>query len=137
MIEKYQETEMSKRAREIAKEISPEDSIFFREVVKAGYDERFRNHVSSEDGDVDLGKLVGMYSKMSYQDNFLRLCCELNLEDSDVDLMLIEYFTDTYSPKNWGNQGGEFFSGDVAAKRNYEDRCKFFGIRPDKDFPNW
>jgi len=137
MAKEYQETEMSKRARDIAKKTSSKDSIFFREVVGARYDERFRKHVSSKSGGVDLRELVGMYSGMSYKENFLRLCRELNLEDSDVDLMLIQYFTDTYSPKNWPNQGGEFFSGDVAAKRNYENRCKFFGIKPDKNFPNW
>lgn len=138
---KFQETEMSKRAKNILENLVDEDRIHLDSTLgkeikyhlkyNSGLVEKFSNKKG-----LDIEKIY-IETIVSFDDEkilLLRRCVEFNFTEEQAHEVIKERYR--YCYKNSKNQEGLGGAKDMARKY-YPEFCKALEITPDKNFPDW
>ena len=135
----YQETDLSKRAREkLAEPMFTLDGEVRRQIPE--YLSQVRERYFLRNGKPFLWGLRDLFFKEGgHPENFLGYCVRLNLSDDELNSVL-RYVYDMQF-----NESSEIFaskrkvtnSGLAFAREMYVESCRVFGLTPCDDFPNW
>ena len=147
----YQETEMSRRVREILTEpIFTIEGKVQRPVPEYSAEERSK--YLTREGIFDPSRIfwerVLVMSggrpipRELTEVDFAEFCVELNLSEGELEFFMRTNYSLSYDPKFKGRQYGEgnlnAAMGSVATARMlYEKHCKDLGLEPRDDFPDW
>jgi len=141
MEREYQETKLSKRAREkLAEPVFASYGEIQRKILE--YDSQERERYFKRNGEPFLWSLRELFFQRGGRpEDFLEYCVRLNLSDEEVNCAL-EYIYDVEF-----NEGSEIFASSIRrkptnyglafARTSYIHACDVFGINPDENFPDW